>query len=88
MVTCDDGEHGGDVPALNVRDDVKLTLALVDVAAALLGGFQARAGRAHAREAARRVAALPARAVLQHALAHSTVHSLYWALTTVLDFTP
>lgn len=44
-----------------------LTGALVHVAAHVVGGVEARAGRAHALEAARRVATLSARAVLQHA---------------------
>lgn len=66
VVTCD-GEGGGDVPPLIVPDDEnELTLALVDVAADLFVGLVARAGRAHAAEAAQRVAALPPRAVLAH----------------------
>lgn len=66
-VTCAHGEDGGDVPALIVGDQENgLTLALVDVAAQLLVRLVARAGRAHAREAAERVAALPACAILEH----------------------
>lgn len=55
----------GDVPPVAVRL-AGLTGALVHVAAQLRAGLVARAGRAHAQEAARRVAALPARAQLQY----------------------
>lgn len=65
LVTCRYWDGEGNVPALHVEDGVcGLTLAFVDVAAELRLGLVARAARAHAREAAQRVAALPARAVL------------------------
>lgn len=67
-VTCPRREGGGYVAALIVGLDVmclSLTLALVDVPTQLQLGLVARALGTHTREAARRVAALAARAVLR-----------------------